>query len=52
MFWQMPCSHNDSIVSLVHSSNVGEPGLWLFRIDDSTIEPACQNKSEPKIKNV
>ncbi|CAI8056196.1 hypothetical protein GBAR_LOCUS30622 [Geodia barretti] len=43
--WKMPCSMTENIVSLVETSNVGEEGVWLFRIDQDTIEPACRDRA-------
>jgi hypothetical protein len=43
--WKMPCSGTQNIESLVNSSNIGENGMWLFRIDQDTIEPACTDKT-------
>ncbi|CAI8045170.1 Alpha-tectorin [Geodia barretti] len=42
--WKMPCSGTQNITSLVNSSNIGENGIWLFRVDQDTIEPACTDK--------
>ncbi|CAI8056187.1 hypothetical protein GBAR_LOCUS30618, partial [Geodia barretti] len=39
----MPCSGDPNIKSLVDSSNIGKPGVWLFRIDQSAIQ-SCPNK--------
>ena len=42
----MPCSGKEEIISLTNSSNIGENGVWIFRIDQDTIEPACKDKGE------
>jgi hypothetical protein len=42
--WEMPCSGTESITSLASSSNVGEPGVWAFRVDQKEIIPACTDK--------
>ena len=44
--WEMPCSGTQNIESLVNSSNIGENGMWLFRIHQDTVEPACTDKSK------
>ena len=44
IFSELPCSNNPKVVSLAETSNVGMDGLWLFRIDQNTIEPACTNR--------
>jgi hypothetical protein len=43
--WEMPCSGTQNITSLVNSSNIGENGIWLFRIDQDPIEPACTDRA-------
>ena len=43
--WEMPCSGDPNIKSLVDSSNIGKPGVWLFRIDQSAIQ-SCPNKGD------
>ena len=40
---ELPCSGTTDIDQLVNTSNVGTPGLWIFRIDGDII-PACPNK--------
>ena len=47
--WKMPCSMTKNIVSLVETSNVGEEGVWLFRIDQDTIEPACRDRGQHRL---
>ena len=42
--WEMPCSGTSDITQLNTSSNVGTPGLWIFRIDGENIIPACPNE--------
>jgi hypothetical protein len=43
--WEMPCSGTSDITQLNTSSNVGTPGLWIFRIDGENIIPACPNEA-------
>ena len=40
----MPCSGTADIALLDSSSNIGEPGVWMFRIDGETVIPACYNE--------
>ena len=42
--WEMPCSGTENISMLTSSSNVGEPGVWIFRVDGTDIIPACPNE--------
>ena len=46
--WEVPCSGTPNIAQLVTSSNVGDPGVWIFRIDESIV-PACPTESRPSI---
>ena len=46
--WEVPCSGTPNNAQLVTSSNVGEPGVWIFRIDESIV-PACPTESRPSI---
>ena len=36
----MPCSGTEDISMLTSSSNVGEPGVWIFQVDGTDIIPA------------
>ena len=40
----MPCSGTEAISMLTSSSNVGEPGVWVFQVDGTDIIPACPNE--------
>ena len=42
--WEIPCSGTKDISMLTSSSNVGEPGMWVFRVDGTDIIPACPNE--------
>ena len=41
---ELPCSGTTDIAQLVNTSNVGTPGLWIFRIDGENIIPASPNE--------
>ena len=38
--WEIPCSGTGLITHLPTTSNVGRPGVWVFRIDQEDITPA------------
>ena len=40
----MPCSGTEDISMLTSSSNVGEPGLWIFQVDGTDIFLPCPNE--------
>ena len=40
----MPCSGTEDVAMLTSSSNVGEPGVWVFQVDGTDIIPACPNE--------
>ena len=42
--WEMPCSGTEDIAMLTSSSNIGEPGVWIFQVDGTDIIPACPNE--------
>ena len=42
--WEMPCSGTEDVAMLTSSSNVGEPGVWVFQVDGTDIIPACPNE--------
>ena len=42
--WEMPCSGTEDISMLTSSSNIGEPGVWIFQVDGTDIIPACPNE--------
>ena len=33
----LPNSGTDAIVNLTETSNVGNPGLWIFRVDENEL---------------
>ncbi|ETN85933.1 Nidogen-like protein [Necator americanus] len=52
----LPGSGTQGIEQLTQLSNVGQPGVWLFRVDEPTIQPCplagqqppyCQKKTRP-----
>ena len=40
----MPCSGTEDISMLTSSSNVGEPGVWIFQVDGTDIILPCPNE--------
>ena len=42
--WEMPCSGTEDTSMLTSNSNVGGPGVWVFRVDGTDIIPACPNE--------
>ena len=41
--FSVPGSHTDDILNIVSTSNVGVPGMWVFRLDsDNLALPPCQ----------
>ena len=40
----MPCSGTEDISMLTSSSNVGEPGVWIFQVDGMDIILPCPNE--------
>ena len=39
--WEVPFSRTPEIMNISMSSNTGQPGIWIFRIDKEEIIPAC-----------
>ena len=37
-FFNVPGSRTDSIIDVEETSNIGIPGRWIFRVDNSDIE--------------
>ena len=33
----LPGSRSDAVINLIHTTNAGSPGLWVFKISDSSI---------------
>ena len=39
----IPTSYSDAIINVTHTSNVGIPGMWVFRVDGETaVIGGCQ----------
>ena len=40
----IPASRTDAIINITHTSNVGTPGMWVFRVDgeDVVVTAGCQ----------
>ena len=42
-YFTVPGSRTDEIINVAETSNVGIPGMWIFRIDGQEVEAAgCQ----------
>ena len=40
----IPASYTDAVINITHTSNVGIPGVWIFRVDEETVVIAgCQS---------
>ena len=37
-FLTLPNSHTNNVLNVTTTSNVGRPGVWMFKVDSSTIE--------------
>ena len=49
-FWEMPCSRSNNVSYISYSSNIGFVGVWIFRIDQENIVPACpKSKHAPAV---
>ena len=33
----IPASRTDAIINITHTSNVGTPGMWVFRVDGEAV---------------
>ena len=49
--FEVPCSRTPEIMNISMSSNVGRPGVWIFRIDEDKIIPACLTESKKKLSS-
>ena len=45
----IPGSRTDDIINISSTSNVGVPGIWVFRLDkDVSVLPTCVENSHGK----
>jgi len=47
--FEVPCSRTPEIMNISMSSNVGRPGVWIFRIDGEEVIPACVDESKEEV---
>lgn len=46
-FYQLPGSRMTSLINITTTSNVGVPGMWVFKVSGAVIESGgCQDASE------
>ena len=44
--WEIPFSRTPEVMNISMSSNIGQPGVWIFRIDKEEVIPACVNEGK------
>ncbi|XP_077312166.1 alpha-tectorin-like [Lithobates pipiens] len=40
-YFNMPSSRTEHMVNIISTSNVGHPGVWVFRVDDFRVPGGC-----------
>ena len=54
-YFAVPSSQTDEIINIADTSNVGIPGMWIFRIDgQEVVAGGCQifNATDDGMKNI
>ena len=52
-FASVPGSQTPDIINIDTTSNVGRPGVWIFRVDETEITvTTCDDTGEPKLTEI